>query len=62
MRNLFHIQVAAWLTSSGISILLSMFILQPAKAIMGSFVASITTTAVAASAMAALMLSTEVAA
>jgi len=42
--------------------ILSIFVIQPAKAIAGSFLTSIATTAAAASAVAAFMLSAEFAA
>ena len=55
-------QVSAWLTSSATSIILSIFVIQPAKAIADSFLISVATTAAAASAVAAFMMSAEVAA
>jgi len=55
-------QVSAWLTSSATSMILSIFVIQPAKAIAGSFLISVATTAAAASAVAAFMMSAEVAA
>ena len=56
------LQVSAWLTSSATSMILSIFVIQPAKAIAGSFLISGATTAAAASAVAAFMMSAEVAA
>jgi len=55
-------QASAWLASSAISIALSVAILQPAKALMGSFLASIATAAAAVSAVTALAITGEMAA
>jgi len=52
--------VIAWLSSSAISIALSVFVLQPAKALMGSVLASVASTAAVATAIAAIALTTEV--
>ena len=52
-------QVIAWLSSSAISIALSVLVLQPAKALMGSVLASVASTAAVATAIAAMALTTE---